>query len=267
MITFNKIFKISIMEELQYKVSYISGIICQLAFGFMYIMLYSTFYNYGVPQDFTTEQMSTYVWLSQMFFAAICFTDVCKKEISVPISNGNVGYQMVKPINLYTYWFMQVLAKPTAAALIRALPIFVITFFLPKGYGLTLPSSWTACLLFFVSIILGLILIASIRMICYYVVLYTFDSRGVFSIVGAIFSLLAGCIIPIPLMPSGVQKILNFMPFRYVNDLPYRIYMGNIGASSALIQIGIQLVWIALIVAIGVLLINNKSKKLVVQGG
>ncbi len=265
--TFGKIFKVSLLEEFQYKMAFISGIICQMAFGLLYIMLYSAFFKNGVPQNFSQEQMSTYIWLGQIFFAAFGFFDLCKNEITRPISNGDVGYQLVKPINLYSYWFMQVLAKPATAALVRGVPLFLFALCLPKGYEISLPSGFLACLLFIFSIIIGIILITAIRMLCYYIVLYTMDSRGVFSVVGAVFSLLSGGIIPIPLMPNVVQKVLNFIPFRYVNDLPFRIYMGNIPLNSALLQIGIQLLWAISLIIIGYLLINKKSKKLVVQGG
>ncbi len=265
--TFRKVFKVAMLEELQYKMSYISGIICQIAFGFLYIMLYRTFFENGVPQNFSVEQMSTYVWLGQIFFACMCFVDVCKKEITAPITNGDVGYQMVKPINIYAYWFMQVFSKPTCAAIMRGVPLFIFALLLPKGYGISLPASVPAALLFVVAMMLGIVLLTALRMWCYYLVLFTMDSRGVFFTVGAFFGLLSGAVIPIPLMPNRVQTVLNFMPFRYVNDLPYRVYMGNIGLMSALIQIAIQIVWIAVLVTLGAILLNKKSQKLVVQGG
>ncbi len=265
--TFKKVFKIAMLEELQYKMSYISGIICQIAFGFLYIMLYQTFFDNGVPQNFSLQQMSSYVWLGQIFFACMCFVDVCKKEITAPIVNGDVGYQMVKPVNIYAYWFMQVFSKPTCAAIMRGAPLFIFAVLLPKGYGISLPASPLSAVLFVLAMLLGIVLLTALRMWCYYLVLFTMDSRGVFFTVGAFFSLLSGAVIPIPLMPDGVQKVLDFMPFRYVNDMPYRVYMGNIGLTSAIIQIGIQLVWIVVLVAVGAVLINKKSQKLVVQGG
>ena len=78
---------------------------------------------------------------------------------------------------------------------------------------------------------------------------------------------MAGGVIPIPMMPEAVQNILNFFPFRYVADLPFRIYIGNINGISALVQMGIQLAWLILIVAIGKLALSRKMKNLVVQGG
>lgn len=265
--TFGSILKISVLEQLQYKASFISGVICQLAFGFMYIMLYQAFYANGVPQDFNASQMATYIWLVQAFYSLFAFFDMGKNDVSKPIMNGDVGYQLVKPINLYNFWYGKIIAKSMAMSMVRFAPIIVIGFILPAGFGMALPVSLPAFGLFLVSLILGILLVNALRMICHLITLYTLDSRGVFSISVAVVGLLAGHVIPIPLMPQSVQVVLSFLPFRYISDLPYRIYMGNIDLKTGLIQIGFQCLWIVGIVVVGKLLFYRKSKKLVVQGG
>ena len=82
-----------------------------------------------------------------------------------------------------------------------------------------------------------------------------------------IMGILGGTIIPIPLMPQWLQNILNYLPFRFVADLPLRIYIGNIDIKSALVYIGIGFVWLIIIVLLGKLLIAQASKKTVIQGG
>ena len=264
---FKRIFKTNLLEELQYKGAYISGIICQFAFGFMYIMLYTAFFENGVPQSFSLTQMVSYVWLGQAFFAMFTYFDINKNDITQPIVNGNVCYQLVKPINLYNFWLFQVISKSIAKALVRCVPLILVTSLLPAGWGLSLPVSPLAFLLFVVSLIFGCLLISIIKMLIYLMIMYTLDAKGVFSLALAIFGFLGGAIIPIPLFPSILQNILNFLPFRYVSDLPYRIYIGNIDTLSALWQIGIQILWIIGLYLLGKALIYKKSKKIEIQGG
>ena len=104
-------------------------------------------------------------------------------------------------------------------------------------------------------------------MFAYIIVLYTLDPRGVFNITYSLFGFLGGLVIPIPLFPEFMQNIFNFLPFRYVGDLPYKIYIGYTPISTALWQIGIQIIWIIGLYTIGKLILTSKSKKLVVQGG
>ena len=264
---YRRIFKTKLLEQLHYKGSYISGVICQIAFGLMYIMLYMAFFENGVPQDFSLSQMVAYVWLGQAFFAMFHYGDNCKKRISFEIVNGNICYQLIKPINLYDMWLGEVWFTGISMALVRSIPLLIFASILPYGLGLSLPVSIIAFVLFLISLILGSLLISVIKMFAYIAVLYTLDPRGIFNITYSLFGFLGGLIIPIPLFPESMQKVFNYMPFRYVGDLPYKIYIGYTPIYTALFQILIQAIWIVVLYLVGKLILNQKSKKLVVQGG
>lgn len=264
--TFNSILKMNIKKEFQYRTAAFSGAITQFFFGIMYIALYREFL-FGDSGDFTTLQMASYIWLGQIFFALFSYFDVCKPEISEKIVNGDVGYQLIRPMSLYSYWYDIAFSKAIGQTLIRGIPLLIVVVLLPSGWGLSLPASIEGFLLFLVAVIIGAFLVASLKMLSYAIVLYTLSPNGVFSFVVAIATFLSGSVIPIPMMPKVVQNILNFFPFRYVSDLPYRLYIGNITGYQALIQIGIQLAWLILIVVVGKLLVSHRLKKMVVQGG
>lgn len=263
---FKSILKMNLKKEFTYKAAAFSGAITQFFFGFMQIALYTAFLVQG-ESDFTIVQMASYIWLQQAFYTLFKFFDSQKFEITNKIISGDVGYQLIRPMNIYDYWYASVFSKSLGMMLIRAVPIIFVVFWLPTGYGLMLPASGLNLLMFVVSAAIGAFLVASINMISYVIVLYTLSPTGVFSFVVAIASFLAGQVVPIPMLPQGVQNVLNFFPFRYVADLPFRIYIGNINGISALIQMGIQLAWLAIIVLIGKLALSRKMKNLVVQGG
>ena len=264
---YGRIFKTKILEQLHYKSAYISGILCQVCFGIMHVFLYVAFYENGVPQNFSLNQMITYLWLTQAFFAMFHYGDSCKKAISFEIVSGNVCYQLLKPINLYNLWLAEVWFTGVSMALVRCIPLRLFAIIIPGGRGRSLPVSIFAFLLFLVSIVLSSLLIAIIKMFAYIMVLYTLDPRGVFNITYSLCGFLGGMIIPLPLFPDYIQKIFYFLPFRYVGDLPFRIYIGDTHIQSAIIQIGIQIVWIISLYFVGKLILNKKSQKLVVQGG
>ena len=266
MSVFKSNLKLNIKKVVQYRASAISGVFTQLFFGFMYIALYTAFLKTG-KSDFTQRQMVSYVWLGQVFFVAFNYFDTCKQEISRKIMNGDYAYEMIRPINLYDNWFQIVYSKPLGHLLVRGLPVIVITLLLPCGLGLMLPPSIECFVLFIISTTISSLLIASISMLSYVITLYTLSSSGVFAFMVAIGNLLSGGIIPIPMMPKSVQVVLNFFPFRYVSDLPYRLYIGNISGNNALFQICIQIAWTIGLIVIGKLIMNRKLKKIVVQGG
>ena len=266
MSTFGSIFKMNVKQQFQYRVSAISGSITQFFFGFMQIALYSAFLHAG-NSEFTVPQMASYIWLQQCFFSLFKYWDTCKAEISEKIMNGDMAYQLIRPMNLYDYWYQTVITKSFGSFVMRAVPLALVVFWLPAGVGLMLPVSFTNFLLFLVSAVIGALLVTAITMIGYIVSLYTLSTNGVFSFMVAIAGLLAGQIVPLPMLPESVQTVFSFFPFRYVADLPYRIYIGNINGTDAIIQIGIQLAWLVGIVLVSKLVMNRKIKKLVVQGG
>ena len=65
MSTYFAYFKIKFLNEIQYKVAAIAGVLTQLVWGGMYIMLYTVFLNNSTNQTMSISQMSTYIWLQQ----------------------------------------------------------------------------------------------------------------------------------------------------------------------------------------------------------
>ncbi len=85
--------------------------------------------------------------------------------------------------------------------------------------------------------------------------------------IGVAAEFLAGSVIPIPMMPESLQAALNFLPFRYTADLPFRIYSGNIGIPGRLSGIIIQMIWTGALLSVGTLLIGRMLRRTVIQGG
>jgi ABC-2 type transport system permease protein len=150
---------------------------------------------------------------------------------------------------------------------LRCLPILLIAFLLPKPYNMTLPPDPMAGFAFLLSILLALILVISISMFIYILTFVTLSSIGSRLIIGVAAEFMMGSVIPIPLMPKTLQNILNWFPFRYTSDLPFRIYTGNIAAGEALFGILIQLLWIGILVTAGIFAFKRVMRRVAIQGG
>ena len=87
---YKSIFKIRFINSLQYRTAAIAGVLTQVAFGLMYLMLYRAFYSQGnIPDNFDYNHMASYVWLQQMFFIYFATFDR-NKEIISQIEQGNI---------------------------------------------------------------------------------------------------------------------------------------------------------------------------------
>ena len=82
-----------------------------------------------------------------------------------------------------------------------------------------------------------------------------------------IADLFSGIGIPLVFFPKLLLKVSSVLPFQYISDLPFRIYVGNIPVSACLKPMIIQFVWLILLILIGQLLLRIIIKRVEVQGG
>lgn len=261
------LFKMRLLKGLQYRVSALAGISTQFFWGFMHIMIFEAFYNStSVVQPISFRELIQVIWLQQSFlvFVMLWYRD---NELLNHITSGNIAYELCRPTDLYNFWYAKLIAQRLSGAILRCFPIIFIAILLPYPYNFSFPPSILSFILFLVALILGLILVVTISMLIYISVFYTMSPTGsllIFSVLGEFFS---GLVLPVPLMPKALQKIVYILPFRYTCDLPFRTYAGNIGINEALIGIGVQFLWIILLIGIGKLWMSKALKRIIVQGG
>lgn len=259
------LFKMTFKGELQYRAKAISGVVTQVFWGLMYIYLYTAFMNSKIIDGFTIAQMISYVWVGQAFFV-LRFSDLpknCGKEIE----NGNVCYKFVRPVDLYSQWFAEHFGYKLSATLIRCVPLAIVAFLLPKSMRLMLPTSFASFSLFVIALLIGALITSAISMISVFLTFKTMSAKGTATIMNTVCGVLGGMYVPLVFMPQSVQNVLNYLPFRFIMDLPARIYIGNIPPMEALKFIGIAVVWLFALIMIGKLLMKQAGKNAIIQGG
>ncbi|MBQ7136821.1 MAG: ABC-2 family transporter protein [Bacilli bacterium] len=260
-------FKLRFITGLQYRAAAYAGLATQLFFGLIFIMVYLAFYESSSGKNpMEVSELVSYLWLNQAFFS-LFYMLYKDGEIFDLIKNGNIAYELVRPKKLYFIWFAKIIGQRLSAVTLRCFPVLIISFFLPKPYNMVLPIGLANFILFILTLITGTLLMTSIVTLYHVITMKTLNEKGIPQVFAAIADLLSGLVVPIPFFPHFLQVISNYLPFRYVNDLPFRIYTGNIGLQEGLFGLGIQLLWIVLIVGIGYIMTNKSLKRVVVQGG
>lgn len=260
------IFNMNMIQQLQFRSKAFWGLATQIFWGGMMVMFYSAFYETGNgPADFSQAQLASYIWLGQAFFAMRW--QFINNHVISDIIKGDVAYEFIRPIDIYNKWYFMTFARRIGDTLIRFAPIIIFSIFLPYGYGLSAPVAWEILPLFVISLMLGAVIANIIGMYSIILVMKTMSQRGVMAIVSVVVGFFGGSLIPIPFMPVVLQKVVNFLPFRYVVDLPFRIYNGNIPMHQGFIQIGIQIVWVVLLTLIARFFLARSVRRVEIQGG
>ena len=229
-------------------------------------MVYVAFYESGSTDAMKLSELVTYIWLNQAFYSLI-YLYHRDMELLTMIKNGDIAYELVRPESLYFKWYIKILSTKSARALLRFFPIIIISIILPAPYNLLLPYSLKSFILFLFSLFLSAFLVSAICTLFNLLTFFTMDDKGTTAILGSVAETLSGEIVPLPLMPKSILFISSFLPFRYISDLPFRIYSGNMGISESIKGVLIQFIWIFVIIIIGILVSKKISKKVVVQGG
>ena len=260
-------FRLKFMTGLQYRSAAWAGIATQFFFGFVYIMVYDAFYQSGnASTPMTISQLITYVWLNQAFFALInqFYKD---PELFQLVRSGNLSYELSRPKNLYFMWYFKLLGQRLANVVMRFFPLVLVVSFLPKPYNMSLPGSFSIFLVFFLSLVVGAFLVTALSVLYPILTLLTLNEKGIVNIVIVIADLLSGVGVPVVFFPLFLKKISFFLPFQYISDLPFRIYVGNISIESGFYGILIQFIWLILLILLGLWMMRKNLKRIVVQGG
>jgi ABC-2 type transport system permease protein len=260
-------FRIRFINGLQYRSAAYAGIMTQFAWGSMKILMFRAFYAEN-PQSFPMEfsQLTSYIWLQQALLA-LFMTWFYDNDIFMSITSGNVAYELIRPMDLYNIWFTKNLAVRFSRAALRCLPILLVAVFLPEPYGISPPVSLFAFFMFIISMLLAVFCLTALNMLVYISAFYTVSPIGVRIVFSALTEFLAGAIIPLPFFPEKILKIISLTPFASMQNLPLRIYGGNISGKDVLSGIMLQVFWIIVLIAVGRLWMTKALKKVVLQGG
>lgn len=260
-------FRLRFSMGLQYRVAALAGVATQFVWGGLYIMMFRAFYESDAasfPMSFSAT--ASYIWLQQAFFYLFA-TWMMENEIFDSILNGNISYELCRPINIYNMWFSRSVANRLSGAALRCFPVLIIAVLLPKPYGMNAPASLLHFLLFIVTMLLGLGVTVSFCTMIYILAFFTLSPQGLRILFLSVIDLFAGALIPIPFFPKQMQHVLELLPFASMQNVPLRIYSGSMSVPQMQKAIVLQIFWLITVTTIGKLLYRVAEKRVTVQGG
>ncbi len=260
------IIKIRFNLLLQYRIAAFAGIVTQFFFGIIRVMVFYGFYSSttgSVPIDYKVA--ISYIWLGQAMLGMIPWNG--DSEIQDLIRTGNVTYELVRPMNLYNYWFARAFALRTAPTFLKSIPLFIIALLLPKEYRMELPPNILSVIGWIITTFGALMISCTITNIINITTLYSISGDGIQRLLSAIVTLFSGMIVPLPLFPDRLKQILSYLPFSGLVDIPARFFTGEIIFNQLPKYFSFQIMWAILLYGIGQWVLNRKLKDLIVQGG
>jgi len=256
---------------LQYRAAALAGFATQFFWGAIKLMVLGAFYAAATSEPpMTFSEVVVYTWLGQALLGLLPWN--IDTEIQEKFETGSVAYELLRPLDLYAFWYARTLAFRTATTTLRMIPMLIVAIWaLPwvglEAWALPLPADLMTATAFLLAMGATVLLATAVTMIMHISLFWLLEGRGITTIMGGVVPVFAGLVVPLPLFPDWAQPFLHWQPFRGLADVPFRIYSGNIPLDQAGVEILLQLGWTVTIIAAGYLLLNRARAQLVVQGG
>ncbi len=256
---------------LQYRAAALAGFATQLWWGAIRILVFAAFYGVNAaaaPISFTDAV--TYVWLGQALLALQPW--IADPEIGQAVRSGGVGYDRLRPLDAYGYWYARSVGWMLARALPRAaLMVLAAGIVLPLvglgDWAWRPPSGVTAALLFVPAFALMTMLGAAVLMLANIIVAASLNERGVNAVLGPLVIVFSGSLLPLDFYPDALRPFLHIQPLAGLVDIPFRIYFADLKGTAALQGLALQAGWTLVLIGVGRLVMERMMRRLEMQGG
>ena len=256
---------------LQYRAAAFAGFVTQLFWGAIKLMILAAFYAAATgPQPMNMAEVVAYVWLGQALLGMLPWN--VDADFREQVRAGTIAYDLLRPLDLYAYWYGRTLAFRVAAPTLRGIPMVLFALLLLPAVGLgdwalTPPPSAAAFAGFLVALVLAAMLATAVTLLAHISLLWTISGVGIDRVLTVLVTIFSGQVVPLPLFPDWAQPFLRWQPFRGLADVPYRIYSGNIPPAEAVPELVFILVWTLVLIGLGRAILGRGVRRMVVQGG
>lgn len=254
--------------QLQYRTGTWTKLFINAFWGCARSAIIAAFYRYGSGESaLTLQQAVTMVWLQQIALNLLPGFGGMDQAVWSKIVRGDVGYELLRPMDVYAHWYASAAASKIAPFLLSAAPITLAGLLVPGEIGMGLPASpahLAACLL---TLATGLTISCAVIMFSYALLMNVNAGTGPANILMYTAQILAGSVLPLQLWPESVQSLMRSLPFAGMMDLPLRFFVGSEPLANLPGVIFMQLFWAAALIALGRLWIGRRLNRLTIQGG
>ncbi|MCM1126999.1 MAG: ABC-2 family transporter protein [Lachnospiraceae bacterium] len=257
------IMKVKIQTVLSYRFDVISTIFVQCITMFAICCFWMAVYGEtDSAQGVSGKDMLTYTTISILMSNLLTMN--VQHRILDSIRTGNVALDMLKPVNIYFLYLAEDLGEAAAAFFQKVLPLLLISSLM---FGLPKAASSIHAILFLFSFIFSYFINWLLAAMLGLWAFKTFSMGPMMAVKTYIIKLLSGSMIPLWFFPDMLQRILEFLPFVNIYQVPLGIYIGKYSAWTALEHMSVQLFWDVLLLVAFALLQRKMAEQVLVQGG
>ncbi len=253
----------SFQRQLAYRAANLAGLGTNIFFGAVYVFVYTAlFRGRNSMSGLDLRDTVTYAVITQSLLMVM--SAFGNRDLSESIVRGEIATDLSRPVDFYLYWGAIDLGRSLYYLFFRAMPTFLVGLLLFRPRLLQAPQAWA---LFLAAVLLGMVVSFGFRFIASSFAFWTTDVRGINYLVSTAILFFSGFIVPVNFFPERLREVVVWLPFRSLADLPIQIYLGKIGPAPLLRAMGVEVLWVIGLAALGRLTLRSMVRRLSVQGG
>ena len=263
--TFCSLLKTALRQQLQYRSAMLAGMLTQLVFAFIYIMVYIAYYTYApaAAQGMTLAQAVSYTWINQACLQMMSLSGL--NEVQEMMRDGRIAFELARPADLHGMWYARALAVRLAPFALNAPLTILIGLVMPREMRLVFALEYLPVGL--LSLGLSVLLSAAMTVLMTATCFWTIDGNGINRLLPMVATVCSGNLLPLAFYPAGVRAVLRALPFAAIADAPMRILVGACTAREAAMTLLTQAVWLAALLVLGRVTTDCGVRRCMVQGG
>jgi ABC-2 type transport system permease protein len=262
--TYVRLFVAGLRRQSTYRLAAFGGLVANTTFGLLKaaLLLAAVSAAGGELNGYDAGSMSAYIWLSQGLLGSVNLHG--RTEIADRIKTGDVAVDFLRPLDVHLASITTEVGRAVFALLPRGLPSVLIGALV---VGMSLPDDALSYALGGVSVVLAIVVSSSTAYLVAATGFWLVETRGVAILYMVVSGFLAGLFVPIRLFPDWLHALATATPFPSMMMYPVDVLSGRVSGGAAAGLVGLQVLWLAVVLLAGQVTTRAGRRRLEVQGG
>jgi ABC-2 type transport system permease protein len=185
-------------------------------------------------------------------------------DMSRQIQKGDMILNLIRPMEYREYMFFSTMGSSVVNFFMLLIPTFIVVSVI-TGWAIPIGLN---LVLFVPSLLFAFVVNYYINFLVGTICLYTESTWGIDTAKDVIILLLSGAVIPLAFFPDGLRRIVEFLPFQAIYNVPLQILTGRVSSIGGIfILLSTQLFWLILTHILSGLFWKKSIKVITINGG
>jgi ABC-2 type transport system permease protein len=213
---------------------------------------------HGATSGLTLGQVLTYTVVGEAMEELLA----CRTWLEDSFWNGTIATRYLRPMGIFTQFSAEMMGPVVLGIGCFSLPLLALSPLLGVD---PLPASVGAGLLFLVGIAFAVTISLAMEYIFSGIAIaIRMHPFAINSMRAAVWAVLSGAFLPLALLPWGLGRIFEWLPFAATASTPLKLY---IGSGDPVFMIAVQIVWALVLWPIAIWLWRLNRERMVAYGG